>query len=706
MLVANSDVSSSMLPRPPLIPNSIETLDESENEPSSQIPSIDTNVVNVQSLALTSPDRDRGNHDSPPSPDEYTSSSSSSDETQSIPSPINLDHDEFGSESERMVESQVRIDCTWQGLDDTDDVIWDACPSDDPRESNRDWTPNVSPGCGSDDDNSKQECTETLVSGFMQRPLMIDEPVTGVGAGLWNLGNTCFLNSVLQCFTHTVPLVESLRSYKYQFPCNCGNPFFCVLRALRTHIEFALRPERTPIAPECFLYYLNYFSPDFQRYQQEDAHEFLQAFLDKLERCCLDRRSYRHFVSSQDVNIVEQVFGGRLISGLRCCNCNFVSETFEKSVGLSLEIEGMKSLEDALESFTRVEKLDEQLTCDNCNEKVSKEKQLLLDTLPLVVTFHLKRFKNNGYYMEKIFDHLKIPLELDLQPYMRNIQENDVPTKYHLYAFVEHLGSSVAHGHYSSYVRSAPKIWHQFDDAKVTRIEEDSVLSQDSYILFYAQEGIPWFYSVAEEMQPLLESSLLNSSPKSVLESTNGECLSEINYENVDKTSKPCDPVGVSNQDVKKEEDFVSLSNELTEDMFLSAESSSEEDSRMPELMDPLETDDSYSPWAEKEPDSCLAIERANTGDDFFPLLMVEDQDSSPKQQEGSFQMQLKQMEETTKKEEKPWKEPELISDAAVSEAEEIVNGDLVKKLSPRARDLLDQAVSTKTGSPPKKLKT
>ncbi|KAF3659458.1 hypothetical protein FXO37_13965, partial [Capsicum annuum] len=87
------------------------------------------------------------------------------------------------------------------------------------------------------------------------------------------------------------------------------------------------------------------FSSGFHKYQQEDAHEFLQCFLNRLESQCSD--------------VVQQVFGGRLVSKLRCCNCGHFSNTYEPLIDVSLEIKDADSLHSALESFTRVEKLDD-----------------------------------------------------------------------------------------------------------------------------------------------------------------------------------------------------------------------------------------------------------------------------------------------------------------------------------------------------------
>ncbi|XP_019093390.1 PREDICTED: ubiquitin carboxyl-terminal hydrolase 21-like [Camelina sativa] len=438
------------------------------------------------------------------------------------------------------------------------------------------------------------------------------------------------------------------------------------MQALQDHIKLALKSSGSYITTNQFRDNLNHFSPDFQINNQEDAYEFLQSFLDKLERCLIPRNNSPGSVSSQDVNIVDHVFGGRLMSRLHCRNCNSFSDTLETSLGWSLEIEDVDNLSNALESFTRVEQLEDQLTCDNSKEKVSKEKQFQLDKLPLVATFHLKRFKNDGLMMKKISKHVEFPLELDLLPYMSGNQDSQVSTKYHLYAIVEHLGYRASFGHYSSYVRSAPETWHKFDDAKVTRISEDDALSTNAYILFFVREGTPTFSSAFEVSKPWYEASPLYSSPRSVLESSwreeyafdhdneNGDnlklstmpvlgtswteksafghdyensdnftfstkpvletswrdkCVSDHSYENVSTSNKACNyPVGVSILDINN---LDLRCYESQEQVFHSADSDS--NSYMSDNFESPKADKTFAETSSEQEEPNLSPERKGT---------------------------------------------------------------------------------------------
>uniref|UniRef100_A0A286XNE2 ubiquitinyl hydrolase 1 n=2 Tax=Cavia porcellus TaxID=10141 RepID=A0A286XNE2_CAVPO len=106
-----------------------------------------------------------------------------------------------------------------------------------------------------------------------------------VGAGLQNLGNTCFVNAALQCLTYTPPLANYMLSREHTKTCHAGE--FCVMCIMQTHIIQALSHPGDAIKPIAVISELQGIASHFQFGNQEDAHEFLQYTLDAMQEACL-----------------------------------------------------------------------------------------------------------------------------------------------------------------------------------------------------------------------------------------------------------------------------------------------------------------------------------------------------------------------------------------------------------------------------------
>lgn len=157
MLIADSDLPPSISPPSPSTPNPIETLDESS-----------IGVHAVQSLAISSPFRVPDGDQA--AEEEVSLGPSFDDKTLTAPSSVN-----------HVVECGDDVP---RAPDEFDEPFSDICLSDN---NYKRWTPNVSPGYGSDEESTSYWLNYNQPwGGFIQEPpKMIEEPSSVV----------CFLNS-------------------------------------------------------------------------------------------------------------------------------------------------------------------------------------------------------------------------------------------------------------------------------------------------------------------------------------------------------------------------------------------------------------------------------------------------------------------------------------------------------------------------------
>ncbi|XP_076457371.1 uncharacterized protein LOC143291386 [Babylonia areolata] len=304
-----------------------------------------------------------------------------------------------------------------------------------------------------------------------------------IGAGLVNQGNTCYMNSVLQCLTHTPPLANYCISDEH--PKTCTQKKFCLMCEFTHHIRNALQKGASIIRP-AWVSHKNVIAKSFRDGRQEDAHEFLRVVVDGLQKACLNGYTKLDRLS-KETTVVNQIFGGYLQSQVRCMKCSARFNTYDPYMDISLDLKDVKTLEEAFSRFVKPEMLDmdNAYKCERCHQKVNAEKRLSIHRASNVLTIQLKRFDYIGA-AAKIRKHIPFSDRLNIRPYMSQVQGESV--WYHLYGVLIHSGLDSMCGHYYCYVKNPSNTWYLMNDGRVESVSPHQVFRDEAYVLFYLRD--------------------------------------------------------------------------------------------------------------------------------------------------------------------------------------------------------------------------
>ncbi|CAN6812506.1 unnamed protein product [Brassica oleracea] len=361
----------------------------------------------------------------------------------------------------------------------------------------------------------KRDGSDLLENG-LDRELTFNRTIRKIGAGLENLGNTCFLNSVLQCLTYTEPLAAYLHDVGHEKRCHVAG--FCALCAMQKHVRNALQATGKILAPKYLVSNLRCVSRNFRNCRQEDAHEYMINLLECMHKCSLPSGVSSESSDAYRSSLVHKIFGGSLRSRVKCAQCSHCSDKFDPFLDLSLDISKADSLQRALTRFTAVELLDDGAKvyqCERCKQKVKATKELTVSKAPYVLTVHLKRFE--AHRSEKIDKKVEFASAVDMKPFVSGPCEGNL--KYTLYGVLVHYGRSIHSGHYACFVRTSSGMWYSLDDNRVLQVSEKNVFNQNAYMLFYVRDRQN---TAPKNVVPMVKKESLPTARASVIISSNG----------------------------------------------------------------------------------------------------------------------------------------------------------------------------------------
>jgi ubiquitin C-terminal hydrolase len=325
--------------------------------------------------------------------------------------------------------------------------------------------------------------------------------------GIYNIGNTCYMNSVIQCLSVT-SFGEFCLNQKIKL--TPESLFCCVIwtfNLLKYDKNYAITPHHLKNR-------FGTINPSFSNNMQQDAHEFLVKLLDNLHDELNNNKNIKLpyveidnengtdeeilslFVKNyidRNVSPIVDIFMFQERTLFVCSRCGKKRQNYSFLSILDLPIPTEKSnisIQDCLDEFTKKDVLvdDNMLECKKCNKKTKTIKQSSMHSCPKILILCLNRFKKMNNYISnvaKINNPIAFQKNINITNYNSNKNKNNSECNYKLVGVVNHMGSLYG-GHYTADIYDKTNdIWVNYSDSSISIAEMPDFCH--GYILFYEQ---------------------------------------------------------------------------------------------------------------------------------------------------------------------------------------------------------------------------
>ena len=331
--------------------------------------------------------------------------------------------------------------------------------------------------------------------------------------GLNNIGATCYMNSVLQCFYHIFDLSNELLKIKKidESKMPMTSAYLDVIKNLTFNKKQSYSPYKfkeiishnetfegiaANDSKTLALYLLDTINEEFNDNNIKIEN---QKILNRIRT--LSEKGTENtvkFFNMQCNSIIGDLFNGLKITKYKCLKCKDINSNYQIINIINLPIEqtynqlnsnkrkkNMERKLDILDCFNNEEIPKQfmggnQIFCTKCNKSRDGESVSKIYMSPKIMIIFLDRGMYNRFSCEVSF-----PEKLDMSKF---VEKKDLKEEYDLIGVIEHLGPSSMGGHFIANCRHFDGKFYIFSDSDISKPSNKYQQYGVPYLIFYRKK--------------------------------------------------------------------------------------------------------------------------------------------------------------------------------------------------------------------------